>query len=78
MREAEEMLRALSPDAVAKLKELLSCGDLKIESTVALGVVKVTIGELQRVANAEGGNVLGIDFKDWTPEQVLELAKSSK
>ena len=78
VREAERLLAELSPAAVTKLGELMATADEKIQAQVALGIVKATIGELSRVSNAEGGNVLGINFDGWTPEQVLELARSGK
>ncbi len=78
VREAERLLAELSPKAVAKLGELMDGDDVKIQAQVALGIVKATIGELQRVAGEDGGNLLGIDFAGWTPEQVLELARSGK
>lgn len=53
-RKAEEMLAALSPLAVAKLEELMNCDDPKIQATVALGIVKATIGELARLADPDG------------------------
>lgn len=75
IRYAEELLSELSPQAVKKLGELLETADPKTQATVALGVVKVTIGELQRVAAKDGGNPLGIDLSKWTPEQLLALWK---
>lgn len=75
LREAEEALADLSPAAVRTLGNLLVEGDPKVKATVALGIVKVTIGELQRLASKDGGNPLGIDLSKWTPEQILELTR---
>lgn len=77
VREAERLLAELSPEAVLKLRELLSCDDLKIQAQVALGIVKATIGELSRVADAQG-NPLGVDFTGWTKAEILEVARSGK
>lgn len=73
--EAEELLAELSPKAVRRLGALLDDAEPKIQAQVALGIVKVTIGELQRLASKDGGNPLGLDLSKWTPEQILELTK---
>jgi len=78
VRRGEEALAKLCPRAVEVLAELIESGEEKTRSTIALGVVKMTIGELQRVAGKDGENLLGIDFSGWTAEQVLALAKSGK
>ena len=74
VRKAEEMLAKLAPEAVAVLKELLATGEEKTRTTVALGIVKVTIGELSRIAGPAGE---GLDAKEgWTKAEVLELVRS--
>lgn len=77
LRRAEEMLANLSPLAVEKLKELLETGDTKTQATVALGIVKSTIGELSRVASANGASLLG-PFGEMTKDEILELARCGK
>ncbi len=58
--------------------QLQESDDEKIALGAVVAHLKMAIGELQRVANSDGGNVLGVDFAGWTPEQVLELARSGK
>lgn len=76
VREAEQLLAALSPAAVAKLEELMQNADEKIQAQVALGIVKATIGELSRVADKDGNPLAG--FANMTREEILEVARSGK
>ncbi len=60
LREAERLLAELAPAAVEKLRELMATADEKVQSTIALGIVKATIGELSRVAGPNG-EPLGVE-----------------
>ena len=77
VKRAEEMLAKLAPDAVEELARLMRDGEEKTRTTVALGIVKATIGELSRVASASGGSLLGA-FAKMTREEILEVARSGK
>ena len=76
--EATEFLRTRTLKAARRLVELQGSDAEKLALGAVQTHLKICIGELERVAGKDGENVLGIDFRGWTAEQVLDFCRSGK